>query len=128
MRRILFSMILLMLTLLSCTAPPETRAGTWEVNTEYGDFILYISDDGQTITRADYEFECKGMQAANNHEFQSAIEITDREFGMWVGMGFLKMASWEGKFSANGKKLTGTVTFSPDEIDGGCPTSFSVSR
>ncbi len=36
-------------------APPQTRAGVWKATTDCGDFTLFVSDDGNAVTNANWE-------------------------------------------------------------------------
>jgi len=125
-----FSLLLVLLLLSGCSAPPETRAGEWDVGTEHGDFTLNVSDDGMTITEVIFEFECKGMEVSRtNVSMTDYGAIEGNKFIFSVTLGFLgRIAKWEGKFSSNGKRLTGTVTYMPSEISGGCKENFKSSR
>jgi len=111
------------------SAPPEARSGSWHASTPYGDFRFYVSEDGSAITGVDYDFECKGTRASSsNRSFREPIPIRGRKLSMWTSAGFIKMASWKATFSPNGKRLTGTVTFVPDEISGGCEAHFTATK
>jgi hypothetical protein len=128
----MFLLIVLILVLAGCiSAPAETRAGKWSANTEYGDFAIYVSDDGMAITQVDYDFECKGMDAySNNQPWREPFEGIDEggKLSMFVRAGFIRALNIEAKFSANGKRLSGTVTFVPEEVSGGCKANFSSTR
>jgi hypothetical protein len=122
-------LVMLILVLAGC-ASAETRAGAWDASTEYGDFTIYVSEDGTAITQVDYDFECKGVQASSdNQPFREPLEVIDgRKLSMWVSASFIKMVSFEATFSSNGKRLAGTVTFVPEEISGGCKADFTSTR
>ena len=128
MKRITISIILICF-LTSCS-PPESIAGAWEASTEYGDFTVYVNEEENAITQIDYEFVCGGVEAsAYNQPFSKPSEtINGRKLSIYVSYSFMKMLEIDGSFSSNGKKLSGTVSFMPQEISGGCTADFSVSR
>ena len=129
MKKKLVPLIFLCLLSAGCAAP-ETRAGAWTAKTEYGDFTIYVTEDGTAVAQVDYDFKCLGSNAsAYDKPFREPAEsIEGRKLSQSVIYAFITMVEIEGKFSMDGKQLSGTVTFLPQEIHGGCPTEFTSTR
>jgi len=125
-----FSLLVILIIILTACAPPETRAGSWYASTEYGDFTVHVNQNGTAVTQMDYDFDCGGVTAsANSVPFKVPSETIDgRKLSISVSYSFIKMISIEGSFSPDGKKLSGTATFMPQEISGGCTADFTSTR
>ena len=125
-----FFLLLGLLIFLTGCAPPETRAGPWTASTEYGDFTIYVTQDGTAISKVDYDFECGGFTtAAYDQPFRVPSEtIEGRKLSISVSHSFIMVVSIEGSFNPDGEKLSGTVTFVPQKLGGGCTADFTSSR
>jgi len=125
----LFPLLILIFFLAGC-APPESRAGSWHASTEYGDFTVYVNQEGTAVTSMDYDFECGGVTAsADSVPFKASSKSIDgRKLTISITYSFIKMLNIEGSFSLDGKRLSGTATFMPQEISGGCTADFTSKR
>jgi hypothetical protein len=123
-----YSLVLVIMAvfLVGCGADPSVRAGAWQGSTPYGDFTIYISEDGTHIEDVSYSVQCKG-NSNNDGNFRMGdpypLDGRKLDFGVWVA-GQIPIAVWEGKFSADGKTLSGVLSLFADS----CITNFEISR
>ena len=122
-----FMPVLIILTLLAgCEADPSVRAGAWEGSTPYGDFTIYITDDGTAIEDVSFSFQCRG-NSTNDSSFRMGdphpLDGRKLEFGAWLA-GQVPIVDWTGEFSADGKTLSGELSLFADS----CVTDFEITR
>ena len=51
-------LVILLALLAGCGADPSIRAGAWQGSTPYGDFTLYITEDGTAIEDVSFSVQC----------------------------------------------------------------------
>ena len=146
----LIALALFALLLSNCQtdAPPETRAGEWTASTDCGVFTLYVSDDGTAINKMKIASRFKDLGSVKLVAGNTAVELKDpgdledsifskasrpfnfdgRELTMTIGMANLTIVSLDATFRPNGKRLSGTAHFYPQEEGGGCKTKFQINR
>lgn len=122
-----FIPVLFALTLLAgCGADPSVRAGAWEGSTPYGDFTIYITDDGTAIEDVSYSVEC-GDNWTNDENFRMGdpypLDGRKLDFGVYIA-GQVPVAVWNGEFSADGKTLSGELSLFADS----CVSDFKITR
>jgi hypothetical protein len=118
--------LIILLTLVAgCEADPSVRAGAWEGSTPYGDFTIYITDDGTAIEDASFSFRCEG-NLINDRSFRMGdpypLDGRNLKFGV-LSAGVVPFVVWTGEFSADGKTLSGELS-----LLGGCVTDFEITR
>ncbi len=124
----LFMPVLLILLVLpaGCGADPSVRVGAWQGSTQYGDFTLYISEDGTTIKDVSYSVRC-GDNWTDDSNFNMGdsypIEGRKLDFGVWLA-GQVPLVIWKGEFSSDGKTLSGELRL----FGNSCVTSFKITR
>jgi hypothetical protein len=111
-------------------------------------FTLHVSDDGTAINKMKIASRFKDLGSVKLVVGNTAIEVKDlgnledsissqasrpfnfdgRELTMSIGMANLTIISLDAAFSPNGKRLSGTAHFYPQEEGGGCKTKFQINR
>lgn len=113
------SLVLSIFILSACaSAPPETRAGDWKGETDFGDFTIVVNSTGTEITEIEYAFEsCSSAIISGSMMFTGTLarkdggpllDIEDNgEFFIEISGGASML--FDGKFSKNGTKVSGKV-------------------
>lgn len=114
------------LLLVGCGADPSIRAGAWQCTTQFGNFTLYITDDGTAVKDVKYSVNC-GDNETNDSNFTMGkpwpLDGRKLDFGVYVA-GQVPLVVWKGEFSTDGKTLTGEMSL----FSGSCITDFKITR
>ena len=112
--------------LAGCDTDPSVRAGAWQCATQYGDFTLYITDDGTAVKDVKYSVNCfdNGTDDGNFTMGEPwPLDGRKLNFGVYMS-GQVPLVVWKGKFSTDGKTLTGEMSL----FWGNCVTDFKITR
>jgi len=128
MRRVtLFILVPTILTLLvGCGADPSIRAGAWQCTTQYGNFTLYITDDGNAVKDVKYSVNCQSNGTDDRNYIKGEpwpLDGRKLNFGVYMA-GQVPLVVWTGKFSNDGKTLKGKMSL----FFGNCVTDFKITR
>jgi len=107
-------------------ADPSVRAGAWAGSTQYGDFTIYITDDGTAVEDIEYSVRCgENWTDDSNFRMSEPYPLDGRklDFGVYLA-GQLPIAVWTGEFSADGKSLGGELHLFADA----CTADFEITR
>jgi hypothetical protein len=109
-----------------CGADPSVRAGAWKSSTPYGDFTIHITADGTAIENVSFSVKC-GDNSTDDKNFRMGdphkLDGRKLDFGVWLA-GQVPIVIWKGKFSADGKTLSGKLSLFADS----CVTDFEITR
>lgn len=107
-------------------ADPSVRAGAWDGSTPYGDFTIYITDDGTAIRDVAYSVRCgDNWTDDSNFRINEPYPLDGRklDFGAYLA-GQVPMVVWTAEFSSDGKTLSGELSL----FAGGCVADFEITR
>ncbi|MBN2348656.1 MAG: hypothetical protein JXJ22_07465 [Bacteroidales bacterium] len=129
LKSIVFSFSFVFFLLSSCTnIPTDIRSGNWHYFTDFGEFTLTVSPDGNSITGVKYKIYCGQQSPTGSYELPedfpgSAIEKNKFDLSLTVA-GQITITNWKAKFNREGNTLSGTWSV----VEGLCSKEFSITR